>query len=152
MLRFAIIVLMAFVTMEFFSYLVHRFVYHKLLWIFHKSHHTPRKGAFEWNDIFPLVFASTSISVMSYAVADPGRSDLLALAIGIALYGMVYFVIHDMYVHRRVKNLTFRVPYLQRVKKAHMVHHTYGAEPYGLLLFPLPKELRNKPVIEDGAQ
>lgn len=137
MVRSVLIVLTAFVAMEFVSYLAHRFVYHKLLWIFHKSHHTPRTGPFEWNDVFPLFFASISVVVIWYAVGDPFRSDLLALAVGVTLYGMVYFFIHDIYVHRRVPGVVFRNSYLRRVKKAHMVHHTYGGEPYGLLLFPV---------------
>jgi beta-carotene 3-hydroxylase len=78
------------------------------------------------------------------AVQAPGGNDLLALGVGIAMYGTVYFVIHDLYVHRRARWLTFRVPYLQRVKKAHMIHHLYGGEPYGLLVFPLPRHLREK--------
>jgi beta-carotene 3-hydroxylase len=137
MVRSMLIILAAFCAMEFVSYLAHRFVYHKLLWVFHKSHHTPRTGPFEWNDVFPLFFASVSILVIWYAVGDPLRGDLLALAVGVTLYGMVYFFIHDIYVHRRIPGVVFRNSYLRRVKKAHMVHHTYGGEPYGLLLFPV---------------
>ncbi len=143
MIRFVFIMLAAFVAMEFFSYLVHRFVYHTLLWVLHKSHHTPRKGVFEWNDVFPMVFASISIYVMWYAVGDSTRGDLLALILGVTMYGMIYLVIHDLYVHRRMKSLTFRIHYLQQVKKAHMVHHLTGGEPYGLLLFWVPRHIRD---------
>jgi beta-carotene 3-hydroxylase len=135
MLRFTVFFVAAFITMEFVSYLAHRFVYHKLLWVFHESHHTPRKGAFEWNDVFPLFFASISIVVIWYAVGDPSRSDILALALGVTLYGMVYFFLHDIYVHRRIPGVVFRNPYMRRLKKAHMVHHAFGGEPYRLLLF-----------------
>ena len=137
MVRSFLIVFTAFIAMEFVSYLAHRFVYHKLLWVFHKSHHTPRTGPFERNDVFPLFFASVSIAVIWYAIGDPLRGDLLALAVGVTLYGMVYFFVHDIYVHRRIPGVVFRNTYLRRVKKAHMVHHTYGGEPYGLLLFPV---------------
>jgi beta-carotene 3-hydroxylase len=143
MIRFAVIVIGAFVAMEFVSYLAHRFVYHKFLWILHKSHHTPRMGLFEWNDLFPVFFASISIVLMWYAVGDPSRSDVLALTLGVTMYGIVYLIIHDLYVHRRMKSLTFRVPYLQQVKKAHMVHHQTGGEPYGLLLFTTARHLRD---------
>ncbi len=143
MIRFIAILLAAFVAMEFFSYLVHRFVYHRVFWFLHKSHHTPRSGLFEWNDVFPMVFSSISIVLIWYAVEDAGGNDLLALMIGVSLYGLVYLVIHDLYVHRRMKSLTFRVPYLQAVKKAHMVHHQTGGEPYGLLLFMVPKQVRD---------
>jgi beta-carotene 3-hydroxylase len=143
MIRFLLILVAAFVVMEFVSYVAHRWIYHKLLWALHKSHHRPRKGLFEWNDVFPLTFASIAIVLMWYAVGDPGRSDILALTLGVTMYGIVYLVIHDLYVHRRMKSLAFRVPYLQQVKKAHMVHHQTGGEPYGLLLFTTPRRLRD---------
>lgn len=141
-MRFVLIMLAAFVMMEFISYLAHRFVYHGFLWVIHKSHHSPRKGLFEMNDLFPLFFSSISILLMWYAVGDPGRSDILALTLGVTMYGIIYLVIHDLYVHRRMKSLTFRIPYLREVKKAHMVHHMTGGEPYGLLLFTTPRKLR----------
>lgn len=137
MILFFFILFCAFAMMELVSYLAHRYVYHGLLWVFHKSHHTSRTGPFEWNDVFPLFFASVSILVIWYAVGDPGRRNLLALALGVTLYGILYFLIHDIYVHQRVAGVVFRVRYLRRVKRAHMIHHTYGKEPYGLLVFPL---------------
>ena len=142
MVRFAVIMFLAFVAMEFVSYLAHRYVYHTFLWILHKSHHAPRKGLFEWNDLFPTFFASIAILLMWYAVGDPSRNDILALTLGVTMYGLVYFVIHDLYAHRRMKSLSFRIPYLQQVKKAHMVHHQTGGEPYGLLLFTTPRRVR----------
>jgi hypothetical protein len=30
---------------------------HGFLWVLHKSHHEPRKGAFELNDLFGFIFA-----------------------------------------------------------------------------------------------
>lgn len=141
MVRFISIVLISFVAMEFVSYLLHRYVYHKLLWIFHKSHHRPPTGTFEGNDVFPLFIAGSTILLMWYAVQSPDRSDLLAMSIGMTLFGAVYFIIHDLYVHRRMPSLTFKIPYLMKVKKAHMVHHAFGGEPYGLLVFS-PRYLR----------
>jgi len=137
MIQYVAIALVAFVMMEFVSYLVHRFVYHKILWIVHKSHHTPRTGLFELNDLFPVAFASLTILLIGYAVSLPDGMDLLALGVGITMYGAVYLTIHDLYVHRRMKSLSFKIPILLKIKKAHMVHHTYGGEPYGLLLFSL---------------
>lgn len=134
-MRFALIVFITFAAMELFSYLVHRFVYHGLLWALHRSHHTPRKGAFELNDIFPAVFAATTIVLMIAGLRAHDGGDLFAASIGVTAYGMVYFFVHDLYVHRRVKALRLRIPLLIKVKKAHALHHRYGAEPYGLLIF-----------------
>ena len=144
MIRFLVIIVVSFAAMEFFSYLVHRYVYHGLLWFVHKSHHTPRTGLFEWNDVFPFIFSAVTIVLMMTALTSPDGSELLALSIGITAYGVVYLVIHDLYVHRRMKALHFRNPFLLRVKKAHMVHHTTGGEPYGLLLFSLPPRLTDE--------
>jgi hypothetical protein len=40
-----------------------------------------------------------------------------------------------------MKSLAFRSQYLQRVKKAHMIHHQSGGEPFGLLLFSFPRNV-----------
>jgi beta-carotene 3-hydroxylase len=129
------IFVVAFVVMELVAYLAHRYVYHGLLWMFHKSHHTPREGVFEWNDIFPIFFASVSIVVFWYAVGPPAHIDIIAAALGVTVYGLVYSFFHDIYIHRRLPGVVFRNSYLQRMKKAHMVHHATGGEPYGLLFF-----------------
>ena len=144
MLRLAAIVLLSFVGMEFVSYLAHRYIYHGPGWFLHKSHHTPRTGLFEWNDVFPLLFASVTITAMLIGLSDPNGQDIVALSIGISMYGVLYLVIHDLYVHRRMKSLLFRSRLMQRIKKAHMIHHSYGGEPYGLLLFPLPERLKKE--------
>lgn len=149
MMRFAFILLASYIAMEFVSYLAHRFVYHGIGWVFHKSHHEPRNAVFEWNDIFPMFFASISIVVMAFGVSDPSRSDILAISIGISLYGIVYFFIHDLYVHRRAKWLKLRIPFLLKLKRAHAIHHAYGGEPYGLLLFFKLDQLKNMKTEED---
>jgi beta-carotene 3-hydroxylase len=149
MIRFALIVLVSFVVMEFVSYLAHRYVYHKLLWVFHKSHHSPRKGHFELNDIFPFFFAAVSIFLMFISASDPGRFDILALSIGITLYGGTYFFIHDLYVHRRMKSLSLRIPILLQIKRAHAIHHRHGGEPYGLLFFADPRRVAREEVKEE---
>jgi beta-carotene 3-hydroxylase len=148
-----LVFLVAFIGMEFVAYLAHRYVYHKLLWIFHKSHHTPRSGPFEWNDVFPVFFAMVTILTIWFATRPPVEVDLLAGALGVTLYGMVYTFIHDVYAHRRIPGLVFKNAYLQRLKKAHMVHHATGGEPYGLLFFRLSdagsKKEEAKPVESD---
>jgi beta-carotene 3-hydroxylase len=148
MIRFAALILVSFVVMEFVSYLAHRYVYHKLLWVFHRSHHSPRTGPFEANDVFPAFFATLAIAIMVTALSDPLSPDLLAVSIGVSLYGIVYFFVHDLYVHRRVRRLGLRIPFLIEVKKAHALHHRYGGEPYGLLFFAQRDRVRREVVAE----
>lgn len=149
MIRFAIILIVSFGVMEFVSYLAHRFVYHKFLWVLHKSHHSPRNGPFELNDLFPVFFAAASMFLMAKGLADPEAADLLAMSIGITAYGGVYFFIHDLYVHRRIKRLSLRLPFLLTIKKAHAIHHRNGGEPYGLLLFANPDQARRERIQEN---
>jgi beta-carotene 3-hydroxylase len=148
-MRFAIIALVSFGAMEFVSYLAHRYVYHGPGWVFHKSHHEPRHGIFEWNDIFPMFFASITIILMALTVDDAPASTVFAAAVGIGSYGMVYFFIHDLYVHRRAKWLKIRIPFLLKLKRAHAIHHAYGGEPYGLLLFFKLDQLKSMNTRED---
>ncbi len=151
MLKLIIIFLVAFAVMEFVSYAAHRFVYHGFGWKIHKSHHEPRKGIFELNDIFPMIFATITISILLYGFADPGRAEIVAAGLGITLYGVVYFVIHDLYIHRRAKWLRLRIPFLQYLKRAHAIHHRYGGEPYGLLFVINAERVRQMHVEEDEA-
>ena len=125
---------LVFVAMELVSYLAHRYVYHGIGWVFHKSHHSTREGPFELNDIFPMIFASISIGLILWGI-EADASGVIAAAVGVSAYGMLYFFVHDLYIHRRIKSLPLRIPFLLAVKKAHAIHHKYGGEPYGLLLF-----------------
>jgi beta-carotene 3-hydroxylase len=145
----AAIVIIAFAAMELFSYLVHRFVYHGMLWALHRSHHTPRKGAFELNDVFPTIFAAVTIVLIMRGLNAHDGGDLLAASAGITAYGLVYFFVHDLYVHRRVKGLRLRIPVLIKVKKAHALHHRYGGEPYGLLMFFDLRRVDREPISEE---
>ncbi|NQW30217.1 MAG: sterol desaturase family protein [Ignavibacteria bacterium] len=149
-MRFALIIFVCAFLMEFVSYLAHRYIYHGIGWLFHKSHHSAREGAFEWNDIFPLCFSAISISIMAWGVLDASRSDAIAVAIGVSTYGMIYFFIHDLYIHRRAKWLRIRIPWFQKMKRAHAIHHAFGGEPYGLLFYwKLDKSKKNQPTLDN---
>lgn len=149
MIRFLALTALSFVAMEFASYLIHRFVYHKVLWMIHRSHHTKRVGPFELNDVFPVMFAALSLVLMGLGLRDPAGSLLLPVSIGIILYGGVYFVVHDLYIHRRVRHLALRIPLLLPLKKAHAVHHRTGGEPYGLLFYRHRRTMAEEPVRDE---
>ena len=42
----------AFLFMEGVAWFTHKYVMHGFLWVWHRSHHTPRTGMFELNDLF----------------------------------------------------------------------------------------------------
>jgi beta-carotene 3-hydroxylase len=148
-MRFTIIACCSFAIMELVSYLAHRYVYHGVGWALHKSHHEPRAGIFEWNDIFPMIFAAITMAIVMFGLSDPSRADLVAAGIGISTYGLVYFFIHDLYIHRRAKWMRLRIPFLLSLKRAHAIHHRYGGEPYGLLFVINSERVREMQINEE---
>ena len=143
MLRFLLLVLAAFAAMEVASYVLHRYLFHGLLWRVHQSHHRAdghEHGSFEWNDLFSVAFAAVSMGLMWVGREAPVESASFAAGLGVAVYGALYFVLHDLYTHRRFAPFKTKNPAAQAVKRAHGRHHQSlskeGQEPYGLFLFP----------------
>ena len=136
-------VLLGFAGMEIVSYLVHRFIFHGLLWEIHRSHHEPNHGLFELNDLFSVFFAGLSIYLMYRGMHAPLQSASFAVGSGIALYGVLYFVIHDLFAHKRFMPFKSDSRIMRLIRYAHQRHHQSidkkGQEPYGLFLFPYDK-------------
>ncbi|MGD8427287.1 MAG: sterol desaturase family protein [Balneolaceae bacterium] len=133
-------ILLGFGIMEIISYLVHRFIFHGILWRIHQTHHKPNHGLFELNDLFSLFFAGISIYLMYLGIETPFRSVSFAIGLGIAVYGFLYFVIHDLFAHKRFMPFKSDSKILRLIRYAHQRHHQSvdpkGQEPYGLFLFP----------------
>lgn len=119
----------ALVAMEGVAWATHRYLMHGPMWTWHQSHHEPRTGVFEKNDLFAVIFAGIAISLFA-AGALTGIGALTAAAAGITGYGALYVLVHDGLVHRR-----FPLPvkpergYLYRLVQAHHLHHlTHGKD------------------------
>ena len=135
--------LVAFITMEGVAWFTHKYIMHGFLWRLHKDHHKPaskRSGFLEKNDWFFVIFAFPAmvLYIMGSIFANP---YLFAFAIGISLYGMAYFVFHEVVFHRRLKWFRkWKSNYVQAVRRAHAAHHKHidrhHGECFGLLLFP----------------
>jgi beta-carotene 3-hydroxylase len=130
------IFVLTFVAMEAVAYLMHRYLMHGPLWLLHASHHAPRRGVFEWNDLFGVLFALPSMALID--LGTRGHPFALAAGLGMTAYGAAYFGFHDVIVHRRIR--TRHVPshpYLRRIVRAHLVHHRTltrdGAVSFGFL-------------------
>ncbi|CTQ49458.1 sterol desaturase family protein [Jannaschia donghaensis] len=138
---------------------IHRVVMHGPGWRWHKSHHEPRRGALERNDLYSLIFAGLSMGLFwaGATVASP----LWWVAVGLCVYGVIYFCVHDGLVHHR---WPFRhVPrrgYLRRIYQAHRLHHAVrdrdGCVAFGFVFVPpvarLRAELRaNQRLQDDGS-
>jgi beta-carotene 3-hydroxylase len=122
-------------AMEFVAWLAHKYVMHGFLWRWHQDHHDHRlkEGRFfEKNDLFFLVFAIPSM--LGYILFSlPGLGWLLWVAIGISIYGLIYFLIHDVYIHQRFswfKQLDNR--YSRAILRAHGAHHARQTKEEGV--------------------
>ena len=135
-LVFIALLLLSFIGMEAVAVYTHKYVMHGFLWSLHKSHHRPRNGIFELNDLFAFYFALPSI-LLIYLGAN-GYPLLLPIGAGMTAYGFCYFSFHDGIVHRRLP-LRYRGnnPYMKRIIQAHYVHHATtskeGAVSFGFL-------------------
>lgn len=143
-MNFLILTVLGFTAMEAFSYFIHRFVFHGILWKIHITHHTPRHFPFELNDIFSIIFAAISICLMVFAERPLLLSSIsFPIGFGVALYGVFYFIIHDLFTHRRFLPFNSKNKIFMTVRAAHQRHHQIaekkGIEPFGLFIFDYRK-------------
>ncbi len=133
--------------MEAFAYAAHRWLMHGPGWFLHKSHHRPRTGRFELNDLYAVIFAVPSISLFWYGIGL-GHGALYAwIGGGIAAYGAIYFGFHDVIVHKRVGHRYVpKSTYMKRIMQAHRLHHVVetkeGTVSFGFLWAPKPEVLK----------
>nr|XP_010933981.2 LOW QUALITY PROTEIN: beta-carotene 3-hydroxylase 2, chloroplastic-like [Elaeis guineensis] len=140
------------VGMEFWARWAHRALWHASLWHVHESHHRPRDGPFELNDVFAIINAVPAISLLSFGFFNRGLLPGLCFGagLGITIFGMAYMFVHDGLVHRRFPvGPIANVPYFRRVAAAHQIHHgdKFDGVPYGLFLGP--KELEEVGGVEE---
>lgn len=130
------IILMTLAGMEAFSWFVHKYLFHGPLWFIHKTHHQQRQGWFELNDLFSLLFAAIALWLMWLGHLNLGHSFWIGT--GISLYGIIYFVFHDGFIHNRFKAFKSNNAYLSGIRRAHKIHHKSTnkkpAEEFGLLV------------------
>lgn len=107
--------------MEWFAAWSHEHIMHGWGWGWHKSHHEPNDGVLEKNDLYAVFFAAFSIVLY---VAGNWLWPLWWVALGITIYGVLYFFMHDGLVHQRWPfKYVPRKGYLKRVYQAHRLHH-----------------------------
>ncbi len=136
--KYILLTVVGFLGMELFSWFFHRYIMHGPLWFIHKTHHQKSKYWLEFNDIFSLFFASIAI-VLIWVGLSFGNYSSLFLGIGITFYGIVYFIVHDILIHKRINNKGKNFAnYLSALKKAHQDHHKIKkkqpSESFGLLI------------------
>ena len=137
-------------VMEFVAWFAHKYVMHGFLWNWHEDHHKPHEKHhhfFEKNDLFFLVFAVPSALAYIIGSATP-HFWLFFVGVGISIYGLIYFLIHDVYIHQRFKwfrQLDSR--YSRAILRAHGAHHAKKTKEEGEsfgLLWVHPKYFRKR--------
>ncbi len=131
-------VLFTFFIMEGVTWLTHRYVMHGFFWYLHEDHHQKGSGFFEKNDAFFLIFAIPSWLCIMLGL----QSQLYwvaAIGFGIALYGMAYFIVHEVIIHQRFKWFTrSNNSYIRTIRWAHKMHHKHlgkhQGESFGMLM------------------
>lgn len=131
--------------MEVFAWWAHKYVMHGIGWGWHRSHHEPRHGLFEKNDLYALVFAIVAIVLIALGTA--GWHPLEWVGAGMTGYGVLYFIAHDGLVHRRWPfRFVPRSGYLKRLYQAHLMHHAVhgreGCVSFGFIYAPPVERLK----------
>ena len=140
LIGYFIILIFTFLGMEIFSWAIHKYLMHGILWNIHQTHHQHKTNAkssiLEWNDVFSLFFGSVAIFFIIIGIQYAFWA--LFIGIGISLYGLVYFILHDGFIHQRfpfIRHSNNKI--INAIRKAHYAHHKThekdGSESFGLL-------------------
>lgn len=139
MITAIVFMVLGFAAMEISGWFIHKYLMHGPLWMIHKTHHQPSKTFFELNDLFSVLFGSIALILIFKGVDS--LDFRFWMGVGISLYGVLYFILHDVLVHRRLK--WFDRPqngFLKGIFKAHQAHHRTNqkedAVSFGLFVVP----------------
>ncbi len=136
-----LIVLLTFISMEGATWIIHKYVMHGFLWYLHRDHHDhSNEGELEKNDWFFVIFALPTIALMYWGSLQ-GFNYLFYIGLGIMMYGMAYFFVHDIFIHQRIKVFSHtQNPYFLALRRAHKQHHKHtgkeDGECFGFLYVP----------------
>lgn len=131
-----------FLAMEGVAWLAHKYLMHGILWTLHADHHKKDTTDFlERNDSFFLIFATPGMICLFLGMQND-FSPVFFVGLGITLYGMAYFFIHDIFIHQRFKVLrNSDNAYLKALRRGHKMHHKHlgkeHGECFGMLWVPI---------------
>ena len=137
-----LIIFITFWGMEFMAWFTHKFVMHGFLWSLHEDHHAHNKDSFfEKNDAFVLIYAIPSwLCIMLGSMFS--LWTVMYIGFGILAYGIAYFLVHEIFIHQRLKWFKkSNNAYLRAIRRAHKIHHKHlGKEKgacFGMLVVPV---------------
>lgn len=138
----SLIVFASFLCMEGVAWFTHKFIMHGLLWVLHKDHHKKESvGFLEHNDFFFLIFALPGIAGLFFGMQQD-YNFLFWIGLGITIYGLAYFFVHDIFIHQRFRLLrNADNNYFKAIRRAHKMHHKHlgkeEGECFGMLWVPI---------------
>lgn len=136
-LLYVAVAVVAFCLMEGITWVTHKYIMHGFLWWLHEDHHKPHKHFFEKNDTFFFIFAIPGwLSIMLGSMQQSWW--VVSIGAGITLYGIAYFLVHDVIIHQRFKWFTrSNNRYIKAIRWAHKMHHKHlnkeDGESFGML-------------------
>ncbi|WP_126973403.1 sterol desaturase family protein [Gynurincola endophyticus] len=141
-----LVTIAVFGAMEWVAWATHKYIMHGFMWFLHADHHQPHEGKMEKNDWFAVIFSIPSILCFALG-AKYGNPWLYCVGSGILLYGIAYFLVHDIIVHQRVKWFSrSKNRYIRQLRWAHKMHHKHlkaeNGESFGFLF--VEKKYRDK--------
>ena len=145
-----LLMIITFFAMEGVAWFAHKYVMHGLLWSLHRDHHKKETyGFFEHNDLFFLIFAIPGIVALVLGLYTP-LNFLFWAGLGITLYGLTYFLVHDVFIHQRFRWLRKTDnAYFKAIRRAHKMHHKHlekeEGECFGMLWVPRKYFREQKP-------
>ncbi|MCB9246473.1 MAG: sterol desaturase family protein [Flavobacteriales bacterium] len=137
-----LITLATFLFMEGVAWFTHKYIMHGLLWVLHRDHHqVDHTKILQKNDWFFMIFAVPGASFLMLGI-NGNFSAFFPVGLGITLYGLTYFLVHEVFIHRRLPFLrNTNSAYFRALRKAHKVHHKHlhkeDGECFGMLWVPL---------------
>lgn len=137
-----LLLIATFLVMEGVAWATHKYVMHGLLWRLHRDHHhKDHQHPLERNDLFFVVFALPSIACFLAGTAGGPQALWTWVGAGILLYGIAYFLVHEVFIHQRLRWWRrSNNAYLRALRRAHKVHHKKpgrnDGECFGMLWVP----------------
>lgn len=141
-----IYIVLTFLAMEGVAWAMHKYVMHGWFWNLHEDHHVRKNhdSFFELNDTFFIFFSIIAMTAyITFSLTEGWLSTLmLGIGVGVSIYGFAYFVIHDLFIHQRIKIWrNTKNQYLLAIRRAHKMHHKHitkeDGECFGMLWVPL---------------
>ena len=136
-------ILITTILMEGVAWGMHKYIMHGVFWNLHEDHHVRdnHDSFLELNDSFFVFFALISIVAFSlWSIFD--WQICLGVGLGVFIYGVAYFIIHDLFIHQRIKIWRkTKNRYLLAIRRAHKMHHKHlgkhDGECFGMLWVPM---------------